>query len=210
MSTTEPATNKGRATRERIVDSAASLVFERGVAGTSLDDVRTAARVSKGQLYHYFTDKSDLVHAVIGRTIDQVLGAQPALADLSSWAAIEEWFDQLVSLQVARRGVGGCPIGRLAGALAESDEQARGALGDGFDRWKEPLRQGLEAMRATGELRDDADPALLATATLASIQGGLVLTQTRRDPRQLRIALDGAWAYLRVFARERPDVRMTG
>ena len=82
MGTTEPATRKGRATRERIVDSAAALVFARGVAGTSLDDVQAAARVSKGQLYHYFRDKGDLVHAVIGRTIEQVLAAQPALADL--------------------------------------------------------------------------------------------------------------------------------
>ena len=200
LSTTEPATTKGRATRERIVASAASLVFERGVAGTSLEDVRAAAQVSKGQLYHYFTDKGDLVHAVIGRTIDQVLTAQPALSDLSSWAAIDRWFDQLVSLQVARRGIGGCPIGRLAGALAEADEHARAALAVGFDRWQEPLRKGLEAMRDAGALRADADPGLLATATLASIQGGLVLTQTRRDPHQLRIALDAARTFLHAFA----------
>jgi AcrR family transcriptional regulator len=200
MSTTEPATRKGRATRDRIVDSAAALVFARGVAGTSLDDVQAAARVSKGQLYHYFSDKGDLVHAVIGRTIEQVLAAQPALADLSSWAAIDDWFDQLVGLQVARQGVGGCPIGRLAGALAEADEDARAALADGFDRWQEPLRKGLETMRGAGELRVDADPSVLATATLASIQGGLVLTQTRRDPHQLRIALGGARTYLRAFA----------
>jgi TetR/AcrR family transcriptional regulator, transcriptional repressor for nem operon len=54
-------------------------------------------------------------------------------------------------------------------------------------------------MRAAGELRADADPAVLATATLASIQGGLVLTQTRRDPNQLRVALDAARTYLRAF-----------
>jgi hypothetical protein len=55
-------------------------------------------------------------------------------------------------------------------------------------------------MRAAGALNRHADPARLATATLAAIQGGLVLTQTRRDPDQLRIALDAAYAYLRSFA----------
>ena len=54
-------------------------------------------------------------------------------------------------------------------------------------------------------LRRGADPARLATATLAAIQGGLVLTQTRRDPRQLRIALDAAYAYLRSFATDQPN-----
>jgi TetR/AcrR family transcriptional regulator, transcriptional repressor for nem operon len=200
MTTTEPVTNKGRATRDRILDTATAGVFEHGVAGTTLDDVRRAAKVSKGQLYHYFADKDDLIHAVIDRTIQQVLDAQPRLTHLSSWTAIATWFDDLVQLQVERRAVGGCPIGSLAGELAETDEQARAELAAGYDRWETPLRDGLEQMRADGKLRRTADPARLATATLASIQGGLVLTQTRRDPQQLRIALDAAYAYLRSFA----------
>jgi AcrR family transcriptional regulator len=200
MSPSEPVTNKGRATRERILDAATGLVFEHGVADTSLDEVRAAAHVSKGQLYHYFADREDLIHAVIDRTIEQVLEAQPALLDLSSWSAIARWFDDLVEFQVARRGVGGCPIGGLAGQLAETDEVARRELAAGFERWEQPLRTGLEAMRSRGRLKRGADPARLATATLAAIQGGLLLTQTRRDPQQLRIALDAAYGYLRSFS----------
>lgn len=200
MPVAEPRTDKGRATRNRVLDAAAALVFEHGVAGTTLDDVRAAANVSKGQLYHYFADKEDLVHAVIDRTVEQVLGAQPRLTNLSSWAAIAAWFDDLVQLQVNRHAIGGCPIGSLAGELAETDEQARMELAAGFDRWEAPLRDGLRQMQADGKVRRSADPARLAIATLAAIQGGLVLTQTRRDPQQLRIALDGAYAYLRSFA----------
>jgi TetR/AcrR family transcriptional regulator, transcriptional repressor for nem operon len=200
MSVAEPRTDKGRATRNRVLDAAVALVFEHGVAGTTLDDVRAAANVSKGQLYHYFADKDDLVHAVIDRTVDQVLGAQPRLTNLSSWAAIAAWFDDLVQLQVNRHAIGGCPIGSLAGELAETDEQARTELAAGFDRWEAPLRDGLRQMQAVGKVRRGADPARLATATLAAIQGGLVLTKTRRDPQQLRIALDAAYAYLRSFA----------
>jgi AcrR family transcriptional regulator len=73
MTVVEPRTDKGRATRNRVLDAASALVFEHGVAGTTLDDVRAAAKVSKGQLYHYFADKEDLIHAVIDRTIQQVL-----------------------------------------------------------------------------------------------------------------------------------------
>ena len=196
----DPVTDKGRTTRNRVLDAAAALVFEHGVAGTTLDDVRAAANVSKGQLYHYFADKDDLVHAVIDRTIQQLLDAQPRMIDLSSWAAIAAWFDDLVQLQADRHAIGGCPIGSLSGELAETDEQARTELAAGFDRWETPLREGLRQMQADGKLRRGADPARLATATLAAIQGGLVLTQTRRDPTQLRIALDAAYAYLRSFA----------
>jgi TetR/AcrR family transcriptional regulator, transcriptional repressor for nem operon len=200
MPVAEPRTDKGRATRNRVLDAAAALVFEHGVAGTTLDDVRAAANVSKSQLYHYFADKDDLVHAVIDRTVEQVLDAQPRLTNLSSWAAIAGWFDDLVQLQVNRHAIGGCPIGGLAGELAETDEQARTELAAGFDRWEAPLRDGLRHMQTDGKVRHSADPARLATATLAAIQGGLVLTQTRRDPQQLRIALDAAYAYLRSFS----------
>jgi AcrR family transcriptional regulator len=201
MSTTQPLTPKGRATRDRILDAATALIFEHGVAGTTLDDVRAATNVSKGQLYHYFADKDELIHAVIDRTIQQVLDAQPQLAKLSTWTAISTWLNDLVQLQVQRHAVGGCPIGSLASELAETDELTRAEIAAGFDRWEAPLRQGLEQMRAEGKLRRNADPARLATATLAAIQGGLVLTQTRRDPQQLRIALDAAYAHLRTFAR---------
>ena len=200
MAATNPTTQKGRQTRERIVDAATSLMMGQGVAGTSLDDVRAATGVSKSQIYHYFDDKDDLVHAVIDRTVGAVLAAQPELADLSTWTAIEAWFDGLVALQVDRQAAGGCPIGGLAGQLAEHDAEARSLLADGYARWEAPLRAGLEAMAGRGALRPDADPATLATATLASIQGGLVLTQTRRDPQQLRIALDAALDHLRAAA----------
>jgi hypothetical protein len=100
--------------------------------------------------------------------------------------------DALVTLQEARLARGGCPIGSLAGQLAEHDEGARRELADGFDRWEAAIRGGLQKMADRGELRGDADPAALAQNTLAAVQGGLLLTQVRRDPNQLRSALTGA------------------
>lgn len=175
-------------------------MVEHGVGATSLDDVRAAAGVSKGQLYHYFADKDDLVDAVIDRTIDTVLDSQPQLHDLSTWTAIRSWFDDLVALQLERDAVGGCPIGGLASELSEQRESARRDLAEGYARWEAPLREGLMKMKRSGKLRPSADPATLATATLAAIQGGLLLTQTRRDPEQLRIALDASYTLLRSFA----------
>jgi TetR/AcrR family transcriptional regulator, transcriptional repressor for nem operon len=101
--------------------------------------------------------------------------------------------------QVERQAAGGCPIGCLVGQLAEQDAGARAAIAAGFERWGH-LREGLTRMKTRGKLRADADPAELATATMASLQGGLLLTQVRRDPRQLRIALNAARANLRLAA----------
>jgi len=196
-----PATAKGRATRERIVQAAAKLVAEKGAAGMSLDDVRARTGASRSQLYHYFEDRDDLVHAVIDVTADSVLDRQGELLDhLDSWAGIDRWFDTLVQDQIDRQARGGCPIGCLAGQLAESDPDARAAIAAGLERYEAHLRDGLTRMEARGKLLKDADPAALAIATMASMQGGLLLTQVRRDPHQLRIALDAARNNLRLAA----------
>ncbi len=193
MIRTEPLTGRGRETRERIVRAAAELVAERGVAGTSLDDVGARAHASKSQLYHYFTDRDDLMRAVARAVSDDVVGGQVELfAKLDTMNGLRAWSDALVTLQEVRRATGGCPIGSLAGQLAERDEGARVELADGLDRWEAAIRDGLERMAARGELRPGADPAQLAQRTLAAVQGGLLLTQIRRDPNQLRAALDGA------------------
>ncbi|HWE14018.1 MAG TPA: TetR/AcrR family transcriptional regulator [Solirubrobacteraceae bacterium] len=198
MAALVPTTEKGRATRERIVQAAAELVAEKGAAATSLDDVGWRSGASRSQLYHYFEDRDDLIRAVIVATTEAVLGYQDRLLDdLDSWAGIDRWFRALVDLQIERRARGGCPIGTLAGQLAERDPRARAAIADGLDRWERQLRRGLERMQKRGKLSSAADPAKLATATMALLQGGLLLTQVRRDPQQLRIALDAARTVLR-------------
>jgi AcrR family transcriptional regulator len=196
-----PRTANGRATRKRIVAAAAALIRERGVAETSLDDVIERAGVSKSQLYLYFEGRAALLREVVAHNAELVLEAQePHLYSLESWKAIRAWLDALVELQVTAGARGGCPVGSLVGQLAEADEQTRNVLADAFARWEEPLRRGLRSMQERGKLDRKAQPDRLATATLASIQGGLVLTQSRRDPSQLAVAVEAAYAHLRTHA----------
>ncbi len=196
-----PATAKGRQTRQRIIDAAAELIYERGVAGVSLDDVRQVTGTSKSQLYHYFDDKNDLVHAVIDRQGQQVLGFHgPQLRSLSNWDDIERWRSGIVALNAARGCRSGCPLGSLANELSELDDDARDLLVDAFSSWERLLADGLARMIEVGTLSSDADPATLAVSTIASLQGGLLLAELERSTRPLEIALDAAIAHLRSFA----------
>jgi TetR/AcrR family transcriptional regulator, transcriptional repressor for nem operon len=199
-----PMTRRGMATRERILDAAADLMSSRGAAGTSLDDVRASTATSKSQLYHYFRDKDDLVRAVIGRQTDRVLEAQrPELEALDSFAALARWRDRVVSLQHAAGCVGGCPVGSLASELADSNEATREDLTSAFARWESYLVEGFSAMRERGRLRADASPPDLATAVIAALEGGLLLTQINRSTRPLELALDMALAHVHSYAPSR-------
>ncbi|WP_449063538.1 TetR/AcrR family transcriptional regulator [Planomonospora algeriensis] len=199
----EPKTERGRRTRERIVAAAAGLVERQGVEATSLDQVLAEAQASKSQLYHYFTDKQALVRAVIAwQTAAIVDGMAGQLAGIDSWTALDAWFDTLVAYQRALDCRVGCPIGSLAAELADTDEPARQDLARSFDTWAGQLRTVLDRLRDRGLIRPDADTATLAHSTLATIQGGLLLAKTTRDPQRLRAALTAAGGYLRSLAPE--------
>ena len=198
---TRKFTAKGLLTRSRIIEAAAELVFAHGVARTGIEDVQLRAGVSASQMYHYFTDKDDLIRAVIAHQTDGILDAQrPVLDELDSFDALERWRDLLVDLQEQRHCVGGCPIGSIAAELADNDPHARADLVDGFERWEAPIRAGLARMRDRGELRPDTDTDALALALLVALQGGLLLTQTRRNTTPLRAGLDAVLAHIQTFA----------
>ena len=199
--TAAPSTQKGRETRDRIVDAACDLVFERGVAGLNLDDVREATGTSKSQLYHYFEDKSDLIKAVVDRQAERVLGVHgPALGAVDGWAALRRWRNLVVRLVRAAGCHGGCPVGSLANELAELDESSRLRLSDVFAEWEGLVAAALQRMVDRGELRASSDVKRLSTAAMASLQGGLLLSKTSRSVQPVEVALDATIDYLKAVA----------
>ena len=152
-------TRRGRETRERIVAAAAELIFERGVAETTLEDIRAAAGVSGSQVYHYFEDKQALVRAVIDYQTDAVLDTQGTHLDhLDTLPGLRAWRDLLVEHQRSLECRGGCPIGTLGAEVAEIDDAARMAVARGFGRWEARIRDGLRAMHARGDLPSRRGP----------------------------------------------------
>ena len=185
-------TRKGVQTRQRIVAAAADLILQRGVAGTTLDDVRAEAGVSSSQIYHYFADKEALVRAVVDYRAQTLVGEthEPALAAINGIEGLRAWRDTIVSLTEAAGCQGGCPLGSLGSELAELDHVARHDVAAGFTRWGKAIRSCLRGMRDRGQLTPAADPGQLATAILAALEGGLLLAQIERSTRPLATALD--------------------
>jgi AcrR family transcriptional regulator len=200
--TTSRFTRKGLATRARIVDVAARLMFERGIANTSIDQVRRTAGVGGSQISHYFRDKRDLTRHVVAARRDEVQAfhTQPQLSALDSIDALQAWADACVSDIDAVYRVGGCVYGSLAGELIEADDQMHDDLSAGYDEWIELFAAGLTAMRRRGDLRPEADPRHLAVSLVTAHQGGAMITYATGDAEPLRVAVNAAVDYVRSFA----------
>ncbi|HEX4191186.1 MAG TPA: TetR/AcrR family transcriptional regulator [Marmoricola sp.] len=205
---TPKLTPKGAATRSRIVEAAADLMFVRGVAGTTLEHVRDEAGVSSSQVYHYFADKDALVRAVIDYQNDAVVGAQEdVFARLDSVAALRAWRDEVIAHQDRMNCMGGCPIGALGSQLGELDYDARRGVAQGFHRWQAAILHGFRSMQENGTLPATVDTESLATAMLASLQGGLLLCQLHRSTDPLRAAMDTMIDHVAYLAVSSPPTR---
>src|ERR1700743_3106010 len=104
-------------TRERLVNSARYLFWDRGFAGTSMADLLAHAAVNSGSFYHFFESKQALLREVLEGYLRALrpIGAEPASAEPPEPA--ERIFGILAgyrsrSLQTECRY--GCPLGRLA------------------------------------------------------------------------------------------------
>ena len=181
-------TPKGARTRARIVEEAAALIHGRGVAGTTLEDVRVAAEVSGSQMYHYFPDKNELVQAVINYQADGIVNRNRHA--LGSANGVEAWRKMVMTAAKRTKAKGGCALGSLVGQLAESDPDARALIAAGFDQWAGAIADGLRSLHVDGKLPSGIDPDDLATTLLATLEGGLLLSQVHQSARPFETAVD--------------------
>lgn len=196
-----PLTSRGAATKQRIIEAAAKLIYVSGAARMNLDEVLEESGTSKSQLYHYFADKDALVREVIDFQTTRILQVNEVHLDrLDSFQALKAWRDVLVAANQAGGGIGGCPIGSLANELAAQSEVARKLLVVSFEAWRRIIEIGLVRMKECGRIVPTADTEAISIAVLAAIQGGILLSKTARNSRPLELAFDMALGHIERHA----------
>jgi AcrR family transcriptional regulator len=170
-------TARGAATRQRIVEAAAALIRERGVADTGLDDIGAATATSKSQMFHYFPGgKTDLLLAVAVHEAEQVIvDQQPYLGDLTSWRKWQAWRQRVIQKYTAQGDR--CPLAALTTHMGKATPATREIVSDLYDTWAQYLAAGVQALKDSGEIDANTDVDARATAVLASIQGGVQMMQ---------------------------------
>lgn len=77
-------------TRTRLLDAAAIVIVEQGLAGASVDDLASAAGFTRGAFYSNFSSKEELLAELFRRESDQLIAvATQALAELPAQMTLE-------------------------------------------------------------------------------------------------------------------------
>lgn len=185
-------------TRDRLVFAALRLFAEKGYGSTSVADVRQAADVHSGSLYHFFPGKQDLLLAVLQAYCE---GIGPMLLQ-PAWQGVDDPIEKIFALLARyRRSLTmtecqyGCPIGSLALELHEPDPPVRKLLAKNFEGWVLAIKRCLDD--AGDRLPESLDRRELAEFILTTMEGAVMQARTYRDikrydnsVRQLRAYMD--------------------
>jgi AcrR family transcriptional regulator len=182
---------RGERNRENVLDAADHLFYVKGFADTSFADIAEKAGVPKGNFYHYFRSKDDLLEAVIDRRI-RVLRDRIEVWDRNTdpRRRIEMFLSSLIEDESEQTSYG-CPYGSLCIELAKT----RRDLLDKSIVMLDTLRKWLAAQLRAAVVTSNAET--LALHLLSRVQGIVLISAVYADPvflrreiRQLRAWLD--------------------
>jgi AcrR family transcriptional regulator len=182
-----PTTARGRRSRAAIVDAAARLMHERGLAAPSMDDILAASGTGKSQLYHYFDGKRDLAIAVLHHQFERVMAEQPSLRD-PTCDDLSRWREEVLRAHHSSAW-GTCPLGVFVGQT-DHDPVLQETLADLFARWQDAITGLVVRALDADRLSPDIDPAAAGCALLTALQGGIILSHLRGEAEPLARALD--------------------
>ncbi|MDV6333117.1 TetR/AcrR family transcriptional regulator [Asticcacaulis sp. 201] len=189
-------------TRQRLVEAAFEEVYHSGFRSSDINAILTKAGVTKGALYHHFTGKEALGHAVVEQVIAKIT-SDKWLAPLDD---VDDPIDALLgilndtALSPAEVN-GGCPLNNLAQEMSPLDEGFRRRLSEIFTTWISGVADALRLGQVNGKVRRDLDPVETATFFIATYEGYISMAKVAQDPRVLDSGLRQLRAYLHTLRR---------
>ena len=174
-----PAENR---TRDRLLDVAMRLFWEKGYGTTSIQDILRESKVHAGSLYHFFPTKQDLLLSVLERYQQ---GIYPMLLE-PAWNGVSDPIEKIFALLARYRQAlvstdcfYGCPIGSLALEIHEPDPPVRALLAANFNGWTSAIEKCISD--AGERLPADIDRKQLASFVLTVMEGGVMQSRTHRS-----------------------------
>ena len=179
-------------TREQIVEAADRLFYEQGYEHTSFADIGGAVKISRGNFYHHFKSKDQILDAVIGRRLNQT-GKM-----LASWeSGMEHPADRIrgfINIWIGNRDKikrFGCPVGTLCAELAKLHHASQEEANKLLTLYRTWLRRQFTLLGR----KSDADK--LALHILARSQGVATVTNAFHDDSFIKQEVKLAFDWLR-------------
>jgi len=174
-----PRTRDPKRTRRRILEAAYKEFYRNGFQGGSINAIVRHAGITKGALFHHFSGKDALAHAVIDEFLVPAVQrwwVEPLARADDPIAAIQDVFRRFrkrIEQESPASGYvyNGCPICNYATEMSPLDEEFRQRLHQLYSDWRTAIATALEEGQFRGSVRKDVRPADEAAFLVATIAG---------------------------------------
>lgn len=184
-------------TREAIVAAATRLFAERGYEATGIDEVTRAAGVSKGALYHHYSDKADVLAAVYEDVETKLVERLVAVASRET--------DPLEAVRAGAHAFLDACVDPVTRQIVLVDAP----VGLGWERWRSIgsrygfglLLAGLQAAADAGQIAGDHLEERARLLLAALIEASLLMSASgtpRKSRAAIGVALDDLIDGMRV------------
>ena len=198
---TQNSPERGNA-RTRLLEAARDVIRQKGFTATSVDDLCSAAEVTKGAFFHHFKSK-------------EVLGVEAAnywaetTAAMFAGAPYHEHVNPLdrvlAYIDFRRAIIGGetweytCLVGTMTQELHDLAPAIRDACADSIFSHAATLEADIAAAMQERDIKADWTAESLARHTQAAIQGGFILAKASGDPALARGTIDHLRRYIEML-----------
>ncbi len=179
-----PLDNTEQDTRGKILFAAYKEMHYQGFQSASISNILARTGVTKGALYHYFPNKTELGYAVI----DEVIAQRIHLSFVKPLLGFENPIDGIIELIQASGGAFsmadielGCPLTVLAQEMALIDEGFRIRLIKIYDQWHQSIADSFRQALDKGQLHPDFDPETVAVTIVATMEGAIHAAKVAQD-----------------------------
>jgi TetR/AcrR family transcriptional repressor of nem operon len=182
------------------------LVRRQGYAATSVEEICTAAGVTKGAFFHHFASKEALGAAAAERWTAR---AQELIFTLPPWVRIEDPLERLIAhidfrlfmIEGPAEGFT-CFVGTMVQESFATSEVLRAASETSIHAYCERLAVDIEAAIARYGTREEVSALSLAYHVQAVLQGAFVIAKARNNTKEARESVLHLKRYIRFLFSE--------
>jgi len=182
---------KAERTRQFIIEKAAPIFNQKGIAGTSMSDIMEATKLAKGGLYGNFDSKealclevytylTNLTHDAVTKNINEVVTAKDKLH------ALLNFYDN----RLLAGNMGGCPILNFGTEADDTNPLIKQKVNETINRAKNRFVKIIHDGKQNGEFTADFDGELYALKAFTMLEGAILISKVQNNLQHLHTVVD--------------------
>ena len=185
--------------RAQLLEAAFSVIRAKGYAATTVDDLCSAAGVTKGAFFHHFKTKEDLGVAAVqhwSEVTGELFAAAPYHRHADPLERVLGYLEFRKNLLTGEVAEFTCLVGTMVQETFESNPAIRAACDASISGHAQKMETDIaEAMRQRA-LRVQWTAKSLALHTQAVLQGAFILAKAKRDAKIAAASIDHLIRYI--------------